>query len=120
MDKSLPKWARGFGIVFSADEHCSANVPAGTGANKQELLLRSAVVSNAITDIQVGEGRYFEEACAWVRGQTKSAHGFSFVDICLVMRIDPSAAKEAILNKRSAKPVKNCSGFSKRRLNCRT
>jgi len=120
MDKELPRWARGFGIVYPADEHCSAQSQGKIGANKQELMLRSAVVSNAINDIKLGEGRNFEEACAWVRGETESAAGFSFADICMTMRIDPKAAKEAILDRKSAKPIKNCSGFSKRKITCQT
>ena len=98
--KPLPKWKQGFNIVYSADEHCSAHGSSYNPINRPELSIRSAVLANALGDLDMGEGKVYEQALAWLNGSFQSMPGYSFIDICDAFGISSDAAREAIVNKK--------------------
>lgn len=95
--KKLPKWMAGFNVVYQADEHCMSKSTAKPSAEKCELTIRSAVLINAILDIERGAGVILNDAIRWVNGAFESMPGYSFNDICDTFNISPEAAREAIL-----------------------
>ena len=97
--KNIPKWRMGFGVTYLADEHCSAHDPKRESINREHLMLRSAVLANAITDLETLDGPLFNEARLWILGHIKSMPGFSFADICQTFDISPDAARQAILER---------------------
>jgi len=94
-----PKWKAGFNVVYLSDEHCLANTPRSMSESKPELSIRSAVLANAINDIERGKGSVLREAVDWLLGNCDSMPGYSFIDICHIFGISPDAARESILKK---------------------
>ena len=84
-------------MVYSADEHCMSKSGKINPIKKCELSIRSAVLFNAIGDLDTGEGHLFTDALKWVNGDIKSMPGYSFRDICDTFNISHKAAREAIL-----------------------
>ena len=102
-NKSKPKWLQGFGVVFSADEHCLSKEGAPQRINREHLYIRSAVLANAIQDLELGEGPLFHEARLWIMGEINSMPGFSFADICQTFNISIDAARNTILSRFSGR-----------------
>jgi hypothetical protein len=83
-------------VTFSVEALRTA--PANQKITTPEILLRVAVLSQAIKDLS-RSGLDKEEARVWIMQEVISESGFSFAEICDVLGLDHELARQKILSE---------------------